>query len=216
MSHAHSPVQQRKAREADARRTHIFAVVKALIKKGGAGEVTIRRVAHEAGFSTTVVYSLFKDKATLITRAMDDDLLALVGAMRAAAATGGSPVERLRLAGQAYVQFGLQHPDEYALVFMEPRPHTPVDAAEVEHGNTEQDPYAFAYSLMQAAAAEDEATVHLMAHIFWQGLHGMVSLALVMGKDPWFPSIAPQTNVDALMDVLLAGLGQRFRFGELA
>ncbi len=206
-----STVEQRKAREAEARRTHIFAVVKALIKKGGAREVTIRRVAHEAGFSTTVVYSLFKDKATLITRAMDDDLLALVRAMRAAAANGATPLQRLRLAGQAYVQFGLQHPDEYALVFMEPRPHAPVEAAQVEHGNTEQDPYAFAYSLMQSAAQEDADTVHLMAHIFWQGLHGMVSLGMVMGKDPWFPSIPAQTNMDALMDVLLAGLGQRFR-----
>ena len=211
MAQSPSTVQQRKAREADARRTHIFAVVKALIKKGGAREVTIRRVAQEAGFSTTVVYSLFKDKATLITRAMDDDLLALVGAMRAAAATGATPLQRLRLAGHAYVQFGLKHPDEYALVFMEPRPHAPVEAAEVEHGNAEQDPYAFAYSLMQAAALEDASTVHLMAHIFWQGLHGMVSLGIVMGDDPWLPSIPPQTNMDALMDVLIAGLGQRFK-----
>ncbi len=211
MPRPHSTVQQRKQREAEARRVHIFAVVKALIKKGGAREVTVRRVAEEAGFSTTVVYSLFKDKATLITRAMDDDLLALVGAMRAAADLGQSPLQRLRLAGQAYVQFGLQHPDEYALVFMEPRPHAPVEAAQVEHGNAEQDPYAFAYSLMQAAAAEDADTVHLMAHIFWQGLHGMVSLGLVMGQDPWLPSIDAHTNTEALMDVLIAGLGQRFR-----
>lgn len=211
MNKAHNPIQQRKAREANARRTHIFGVVKTLIKKGGAREVTIRRVAQEAGFSTTVVYSLFKDKATLITRAMDDDLLALVGAMRTAASAGQTPLARVRLAGQAYVAFGLQHPDEYALVFMEPRPHTPVDAAGVEHGNAEQDPYAFAYCLMQAAAEEDATTAHLMAHIFWQGLHGMVSLGLVMGNDPWLPSIAPQTNADALMDVLIAGLGQRFR-----
>lgn len=206
-----SPIQQRKAREADARRAHIFAVVKALIKKGGARDVTIRRVAQEAGFSTTVVYSLFKDKATLISRAMDEHLLALVGAMRTAASAGQNPLARVRLAGQAYVAFGLRHPDEYALVFMEPRSQTPVDAAEVEHGNAEQDPYAFAYSLMQAAADEDASTVHLMAHIFWQGLHGMVSLGLVMGNDPWLPSIAPQTNADALMDVLITGLGQRFR-----
>jgi len=209
-----SAVQLRKNREADARRTQIFAVVKALIKKGGAVEVTIRRVAQEAGFSTTVVYSLFRDKATLITRAMDDDLLALVGAMRAAADQSGQPLERLRLAGQAYVQFGLTHPDEYALVFMEPRPHAPVEAAQVEHGNTEQDPYAFAYSLMRAVAREDDTTIHLMAQIFWQGLHGMVSLGIVMGEgELWVPHMAPQVNLDALIDVLLAGLGQRFKLG---
>lgn len=226
MTQPPSQVQQRKIREAQARRDHIFAVVKALIKKGGAREVTIRKVAQEAGFSTTVVYSLFKDKATLITRAMDDDLLALVGVMKNAAAVSADPLQRLRLAGHAYVRFGLAHPDEYALVFMEPRPHAPVEAAEVQHGNADQDPYAFAHGLLQALAVEclgfvfkddvlssdDARKVHLMTQIFWQGLHGLVSLHIVMGEDdPWAPYIAPQTGVDAMLDVLIAGLFQRFR-----
>lgn len=221
-----SKVAQRKLREAQARREHIFAVVKALIKKGGAGAVTIRKVAEEAGFSTTVVYSLFRDKATLITRAMDADLLALVACMRQAAAASQDPVERLRLAGLAYVDFGLAHPDEYALVFMEPRPHAPVEAAEVQHGNVEQDPYAFAHSLLLAWAQErlgfravpgaalrpeQAQQVHLMTQIFWQGLHGLVSLNIVMGADDaWAPHIAPPEKAQALVAVLLAGIEQRF------
>jgi AcrR family transcriptional regulator len=226
MSRTQSNIQQRKAREAEARREHIFAVVKALIKKGGAREVTIRKVAQEAGFSTTVVYSLFHDKATLITRAMDADLLELVGSMKKGAAGGTGPLQRLRLAGYAYMRFGMERPDEYALVFMEPRPHAPVEAAEVEHGNVDQDPYAFAFSLLQAVAVgelgyalqdgalseADAATVHLMTQVFWQGLHGMVSLGIVMGEDDvWAPFIAPQTNAEALLDVLIAGITQRFR-----
>lgn len=226
MTQPPSQIQQRKAREAQVRRDHIFAVVKALIKKGGAREVTIRKVAQEAGFSTTVVYSLFRDKATLITRAMDDDLLALVGVMKSAAAVSADPLQRLRLAGHAYVRFGLAHPDEYALVFMEPRPHAPVEAAEVQHGNIEQDPYAFAHGLLQALAvqclgfvargdalsSDDVRKVHLMTQIFWQGLHGLVSLHIVMGEDdPWAPYIPPQEGVDAMLDVLIAGLFQRFR-----
>lgn len=222
---APNKVAQRKAREAQTRREHIFAVVKALIKKGGAGEVTIRKVAQEAGFSTTVVYSLFPDKATLITRAMDADLLALVACMTHASAASQDPVERLRLAGRAYVQFGLTHTDEYALVFMEPRPHAPVEAAEVQHGNVEQDPYAFAHSLLRAwavaqmgfvlhgdaLAPDDAQQVHLMTQIFWQALHGLVSLNIVMGEgDAWAPFIQPRTNADATLDVLLEGLRQRF------
>lgn len=225
MMPAPSKTEQRKAREAQARREHIFAVVKALIKKGGAGEVTIRKVAQEAGFSTTVVYSLFRDKATLITRAMDADLLALVDCMTRAAAVSQEPVERLRLAGRAYVQFGLTHTDEYALVFMEPRPHAPVEAAEVQHGNVEQDPYAFAHSLLQALAVQqlgfvlqggalapdDAQQVHLMTQIFWQGLHGLVSLNIVMGEDDvWAPYIDPLRNADAMLEVLLGGIRQRF------
>lgn len=218
-------VVERKEREARARQDHILSVVKALIKKGGAREVSIRRVAEEAGFSTTVVYAHFKDKATLITRALDADLLALVAAMSGAAAAAKDPVQRLHLAAMAYVDYGLAHTDEYALVFMEPRPHAPTEAAEVEHGNADQDPYAFAFALMADFActhmgygksgdgmSESEThAVHLMTQIYWQGLHGLVSLNIVMGpEDPWAPHIPPATNARALIDVILAGLEQRF------
>lgn len=218
-------VLERKQREALARQEHILAVVKALIKKGGAREVSIRRVAEEAGFSTTVVYSHFKDKATLITRAMDADLLALVSAMSEAADRGKDAEDRLCLAGLAYVSYGLGHTDEYALVFMEPRPHAPTDAALVEHGNAQQDPYAFACQLMAQFAAsclgfgasgatlsdEEMHTVHLMTQIFWQGLHGLVSLNIVMGADDaWAPHFLPHDNARALVDVVLLGLKHRF------
>lgn len=218
-------VVERKEREARARQDHILAVVKSLIKKGGAREVSIRRVAEEAGFSTTVVYSHFPDKATLITRALDADLLALVAAMSGAASGAIEPERRLHLAAMAYVEFGLAHTDEYALVFMEPRPHAPTEAAEVEHGNVEQDPYAFAFALVadfararmgygQSAGGLSQPeidAVHLMTQIYWQGLHGLVSLNIVMGpQDPWAPHIAPATNARALIDVVLAGLQQRF------
>lgn len=218
-------VVERREREALLREEHILAVVKALIRKGGAAEVSIRRVAEQAGFSTTVVYAHFKDKATLITRALDADLLALVADMQAAVQGKTDPAECLRCAGLAYVAYGLAHTDEYQLVFMEPRPHAPVDAARVEHGNTEQDPYAFAFGLIEAFArsrlgfggrgaalsAQEVLTLHLMTQLYWQALHGLVSLNIVMGPtDPWAPHIEPADNAATAMEVLLAGFVQRF------
>ena len=63
----------------------------------------------------------------------------------------------------------------------------PTEAAEVEHGNADQDPYAFAFALMADFActrmgygksgdgmSESEThAVHLMTQIYWQGLHGL-------------------------------------------
>ncbi|MDE2429275.1 MAG: WHG domain-containing protein, partial [Burkholderiales bacterium] len=125
-------------------------------------------------------------------------------------------INRIRQAGEAYVQFGLTYPDEYALVFMEQRPHAPVEAAIVEHGNVDQDPYAFAHSLFVALAAtgtvrNDELSTHMMTQIFWQGLHGMTSIAIVMGEgDDWTPKIDPHLYLKALLDVLMIGILQRF------
>ena len=58
-----SPTEQRKAREAEQRRKAIIKIVRKLIRKGGMGEISLRKVAELAGYSTTVVYTLFGDKA---------------------------------------------------------------------------------------------------------------------------------------------------------
>lgn len=216
MVKATTSVQERKLRESERRRKEIIKAVRKLIKTGGAREITLRKVAEQAGFSTTIVYSLFKDKATLITQAMDDDLLDLVKAMRQAKDDALSPIDNIKRVGRAYVTFGLKHPDQYALVFMERRPHAPVESARVEHGNLDQDPYAFAYQLFIELAAAGLVTTQApelasMAQIFWEGIHGMTSLRLVFGDDePWFEHAAFDAHLDALMDVLMTGILHRF------
>jgi AcrR family transcriptional regulator len=214
MVKASSTVQDRKQRESDQRRKDIIKAVRKLIKAGGTREITLRKVAEQAGFSTTVVYALFKDKATLITQAMDSDLLELVKAMRGATDASLSPVENIKRAGRAYVTFGMRCPDQYALVFMERRPHAPVESSTVEHGNQVQDPYAFGCQLFLALVESGQVKadhVESMAQIFWEGIHGMTSLHLVFGADePWFEHAPFDEHLDALMDVLITGILHRF------
>ncbi len=208
-------VELRKLRESEQRRKDIIKAVRALIKAGGAREITLRKVAEKAGFSTTVVYNLFQNKATLITQAMDSDLLDLVKAMRNAVDAKLPLLENIRRVGRAYVTFGMRHPDQYALVFMERRPHAPVESSRVEHGNQAQDPYAFACQLFVDLAGTGQIPpdqAEAIAQIFWEGLHGMVSLRLVFGEnEPWFEHDEFNRHLDALIDVLLAGILHRFR-----
>ena len=207
-------VELRKLRESEQRRKDIIKAVRALIKAGGAREITLRKVAEKAGFSTTVVYNLFHNKATLITQAMDSDLLDLVKAMRNAKDADLSALENIRRAGRAYVTFGMRHPDQYALVFLERRPHAPVASSRVEHGNQAQDPYAFACQLFVDLAATGQipvAQAEAMAQIYWEGLHGMVSLRLVFGDgEEWFEHDEFNRHLEALIDVLLNGILHRF------
>lgn len=210
-----NPVELRKLRESEQRRKDIIKAVRSLIKVGGTREITLRKVAEKAGFSTTVVYNLFQNKATLITQAMDSDLIELVKAMRNALDENLPLLENIRKVGRAYVVFGMRHPDQYALVFMERRPHAPVESSRVEHGNLAQDPYAFACQLFIDLAREGQIAAdkaEAVAQIFWEGLHGMVSLRLVFGEnEPWFEHDEFNRHLDALIDVLLTGILHRFK-----
>ena len=211
-----SSLQERKQRELDQRRKDILKVVRKMIVKGGAREITMRKVADEAGFSTTVVYALFSDKATMIANAVDDDIIRLQKLLRAAIVKGATALERVRLASHAYVENGLQHPDQYFLVFMERRPAAPPETSTLEFGNPEHDPYALVRSLTvglveEGIIAADEAGIDVITQVIWEGLHGMTSLRVSTGDDPWIERIGAQAHLDFLLDILLLGIVHRFR-----
>lgn len=209
--------EARKLREAETRRKAIIKIVRKLIKKGGLGDVSLRKVAELAGYSTTVVYSLFEDKAMLVAQAMDEDLLELTRMMAAAVAEVTTPLEAIRAMARAYIAFGISHPAEYAFVFMQPRPHATNASARVQHGNPLQDPYAFArlqwVALVDSGAVQGgEADVDLMTQVFWEGIHGLTARHLVMGPDDeWFPQVPQERHVEVMIDVLLTGLIQQFQ-----
>lgn len=209
--------ETRKLREAEQRRKAIIKIVRKLVKKGGLGDVSLRKVAELAGYSTTVVYSLFEDKATLISQAMGEDLLELTRVMSAGADQHSAPLDRIRGMARAYIAFGMEHPAEYAFVFMEVRPHAPNEAALVRHGDPTEDPYAFTRGLWvelarSGAVSARELDIDLMAQIFWEGIHGLTARHLVMGPDDeWFPPVPMDRHIELMIDVLLGGILQQFQ-----
>ena len=209
--------ESRKLRKAEQRRKAIIKIVRKLIKKGGLADVSLRKVAELAGYSTTVVYSLFEDKAMLITQAMDEDLLELTRVMTSAAQAHLTPADRIRGIARAYIQFGITHPAEYAFVFMQQRPHTPNESARVQHGDPGQDPYAFGRSLWEDLAkagqvSAQDVDLDLMTQIFWEGIHGLTARHLVMGPDDvWFPEVPSDRHIDLMIEVLLGGIVQQFK-----
>jgi len=210
-----SNLQERKQRELEQRRKDILKVVRKMIVKSGAREITMRKVAEESGFSNTVVYALFGDKATMITSAIDDDLIRLNKLMQAAVAPGRTSLERIRLACRAYVENGLKHPDQYFLVFMERRPAAPIETSTLTFGDVGSDPYAFVRSLTaelvrDGYVAADDRQVAVATQIVWEGMHGMTSLRVSTGDDPWIERLDAQAHLDLLVDILLLGIVQRF------
>ncbi len=213
---APNAAEVRKTREMAQRRKDIVKVVRRLIQRGGLDDVSLRKVAELAGFSTTVVYALFGDKATLIAQAMDQDFLLLAHAMAHAAQQHDAPLDRIRAMGRAYVHFGIAHPAEYEFAFMRRRPHAPNEASTIPHGDPESDPYALARSQWQLLAASgvvrgDDASIDLMAQIFWEGLHGLTARQLVMGEDdPWLPALDIDLHLNTLIEVMLSGISRQF------
>lgn len=90
-----------------------------LVETGDEAMVTMRAVAAAVGVSPPSVYLHFPDKDTLIFAVCQKLFTALDDAVEAATRGLDHPLERLKARGLAYARFGVEHPEQYRVIFMQ-------------------------------------------------------------------------------------------------
>jgi AcrR family transcriptional regulator len=117
----------RKARgEGYTRRDEILAAAKALFLEEGVRATTIRRIAERVGVSAPALYLYFKDKDAILIELCDRIFAGLLARLEEIEREPLPACQRLRRMGEAYIRFGLEHPDEYRITFLEAAAPEPV------------------------------------------------------------------------------------------
>ncbi len=202
--------KERRQREKDDTRTRILDAARDLFVSEGYEGVSMRRIAEQIEYSPTAIYFHFKDKETLIRELVDTDFLALAEQFSAAAQVA-DPVERLRLTGLGYADFALTHPNHYRLMFMTPHEPLPPEGSRLDHGNPEEDAYAFLVSIVADAITQKRfgaryLDVQLTAQTVWAAVHGAVSLEIAKCNDAWIDWVPVRKRVETMIDLLIDGL----------
>ncbi len=195
MTTAASPRPRARKGEGDRLREEILeATERLLIRTGDQEAVSIRAIAKAVGVTPPSIYLHFADKAELIFAVCAQHFVALDEAIETAAAGAEDPMHELRLRGKAYVRFGIEHPEQYRILFMSRRSSMP-DAWTPE---TMLENAAFTHHLEAVQRAlPDVADPYLVAIGLWVAVHGVVSLLISQPDFPW-------PDVDALVDHMLA------------
>jgi AcrR family transcriptional regulator len=106
-------------------RAALVEASRALIRKKGLHGFTLREVARRAGVSHNAPYRHFRNRDDLLAAIAEEGFNRLTARVQEAASKGAGPLDRLRMAGVAYVQFGLDRPEEFNVMFsMSPDPDT--------------------------------------------------------------------------------------------
>lgn len=100
----------------DLRRTLIDAAMRALADKP-AHELSLRELAREAGVSRTAPYHHFDDKSALIRAVAEEAQDRFYTAQATAARQHKNVLDGLVATGEAYIDYAVDHPHAYALVF---------------------------------------------------------------------------------------------------
>jgi AcrR family transcriptional regulator len=150
-----------------------------LLRRDGLDAVTLRSVARRAGVSEAAPYHHFPSKTHLLLAAAAQGFALLDRRMRAAvAAAGASAYARTVAAGCGYVEFALDEPGYFRLLF---GAHVVELAAHAEAGEVKQAGQSAAGVLRDLVAEVIAAHAlrsepRTLERIFWAQIHGVAWL----------------------------------------
>jgi AcrR family transcriptional regulator len=155
-----------------------------ILRKGGPEALTLRAVARAAGVSQTAPYRHFADRSALVSAVADDGFRRLRERLIAAARDPDETIGQaqqtarggLQAIALAYVRFGLEHPDEYRVMF-----GAELAAAPAPEGSARQAVFALlrgGIAALQEQKLVREGDPDSMALTAWSLVHGLVMLVL--------------------------------------
>lgn len=98
-------------------RARVGAAAFDLYAKGGEGTVTMREIARKIGSSPMGLYRYFKDREEIISYLRIAAFNKFSETLEVAFAKGADPFARARAVGRAYLDFALENPGDYRLMF---------------------------------------------------------------------------------------------------
>lgn len=186
-------------------RTRIVRAARRLFLAHGVAGVSMRRIADEVDVSATAIYRHFQDKDALLD-AITEEGFAVFREYLEVALRRRSPLARLRALGLQYLEFAMDHPHHYALIFVTNR------------GNVRQYPDDFVrrndltFHVLSAevAAAMDAGELRRAdpleaALAAWAQMHGLVALQRAgrFGEDRARARAATRRSLDLLLRGLM-------------
>jgi AcrR family transcriptional regulator len=158
-------------------RAKIGAAATALYAAKGVDAITIRDIARKLGRSPMGLYRYFADREEIIAFVRAGAFNRFSDALEAAFGSGGDAFARARAVGRAYVDFALENPNAYRMMFDLDPPdearHRDLRRAGERAGET-----ITRHVKDLAAAGVIHGDPRLIGHALWAAAHGVIVLHL--------------------------------------
>jgi len=155
-----------------------------MLLEKGYHQLSLRPLASAVGCSPTSLYLYFRNKDALIHTLIDEGMERLGAELRAARSAASDPREGLRALARRYLDFGLDNPEYYEIMFMlhsERMERYPPELYRRARRNLE----LFGETMAEALGAEAASHRDLSAAstLLWCMLHGTVALLIAQRVD---------------------------------
>lgn len=161
------------------------------------GEVSLRRIAREAGIAAPSVYAHFEDRDRVLEAVVESSWMQVCEEIAEAVQSVVDPRERLLIGCRAYVSFAQRHPLRYVL--MAQVAHTPPAARQALESATR--------GLSACRAGAPDGVLDRVAAALSVALHGVAMLNRVDAPNLWLSDFSTDEVIQTVVDaatVLLA------------
>jgi AcrR family transcriptional regulator len=185
-------------------RAEILQAARAAALAKGFESLSMRALAGKLGCSHGNLYLHFKNKEQLFDCLVEESFAELAQTLRSlkVAEPDLGPVEFLKLAGRAYVEFGLQNPGAYEFAFILRRPGR-------QRRLKPHRAYLELRAMVQRCVDEGHfraIDVEVASQAVWAAAHGITSLFMLRPTFPWAEKdILIRQVIDSAIDSLVAG-----------
>lgn len=163
----------------------ILDTTRHLLVQEGYQNMSMRKIAREIDYSATSIYLYFDNKDALLHALIHEGMMQLYDALcDAADAHPEDPIARLEALCRCSIDFGLDNPEYYEIMFQlrpERMERYPAEKYRQARRNLELFADALTDGMAQAVLYTDDARVS--ASTIWASLHGTVSLLLAERVD---------------------------------
>ncbi|MBT2388319.1 TetR/AcrR family transcriptional regulator [Streptomyces sp. ISL-1] len=160
----------------DLRSELVAAAVALLAEPQVVAVPSLRSIARACGVAPSAVYWHFPSEADLRSAVLDAEYTSMADSIEAALEAACEDADRLVVAGDAYIAWGLAHPGAYQLLF-ESADELPETRA--AHGPRLQT------HIVELARKADPGSPFAAALLLWSAWHGIVSLRLHKNEWDW-------------------------------
>lgn len=199
---------ERRAREKDALRQKILQAASELFLLNGFDSVTMRAIADRIEYAPSTIYLYFKNKVEIVDAICVETFEILIERLHGIEQQGLPPLASLAAGIRCYIEFGIEHPHQYRLVFGSVPSDPSIESAEsnllgrqaLEH-------------LVRIIAAGQQAGLFPTttnpasdALIVWSHMHGTTSILINDHGHHNFPWPSKESMIERSVDLITKAL----------
>lgn len=164
----------------ESMRKQILEVSSQLFQEEGYEQTTLRKIAKVIGCNPATIYNYYDNKEAIFFALQEEAFTHFYKAFEDIRISEVKGFQKLRKMGRKYIDFGLNHPHLYELMFILKPPMKAAEALDPEWNIGQKN-----YDLLKEAVAEcmEEGSIRLEevesgAFMIWSMVHGLVALRI--------------------------------------